>query len=350
MRPTLAVLLAALAAAGCLKPITVNTVDHIKMDSPINGHFTAELPPVSNPSPVMQVPVAGPACKGAKVALIDVDGLLVDENLTGLLSLGENPVALFHEKLSAAAADPQIGAVVVRINSPGGGVAASEMMRKELQAFREGTGRPVVACLMDVGTGGAYYLATAADRVFAHPATVTGGVGVIINLYNLVDTLQQFNVRYQPVKSGPNIDMGSVTTALTPEARQHLQAMADEFHEHFVGMVRMRRPMLCTADGTTLDGRVFTARQALDRGLIDQVGFLDEAIESARQLAGRPGAAVVMFRRCNDPARSVYAISPNTPMQAGLVPASIPGLDRSKLPTFLFLWQPDPTLEKLTGR
>jgi protease-4 len=354
MRPTLAslaALLAALTAAGCLRPFNVNTVDRIKFENPITGHFSAEIPPVSNPSPVLEVPVGGPkSCKGPKVALIDVDGLLVDENLTGLLSLGENPVALFHEKLQAAAADPNVGAVVVRINSPGGGVAASEMMWKELQTFRRDTGRPVVACLMDLGTGGAYLLATAADRIVAHPATVTGGVGVIINLYNLIDTMQQFNVRYQPIKSGPNIDMGTVTAALTPEAKKQLQAMADEFHQRFQEAVRQGRPALNPGQGATLDGRVFTARQAQERGLIDQVGYLDDAVAGARELAGQPGAGVVMYRRCNDPARSVYAISPNTPMQTGLVPVSVPGLDRSRLPTFLYLWQPEPTLEKLSGR
>jgi protease-4 len=347
---TFLLLAAILAVAGC-SGLTVNTVDRIKFETPMTGHFSAELPPVSNPSPVMEVPVAGPACgKGPKVALIDVDGLLVDENLTGFYSLGENPVALFHEKLEAAAADPCVSAVVLRINSPGGGVAATEMMVRELQAFRVHTGRPVVACLMDVGTGGAYFLATTADRVVAHPATVTGGVGVVLNLYNLVDTMAQFNVRYQPIKAGPNIDMGSTTAALTPEAKKQLQAMADEFHDHFRQTVRERRPAADLADGTALDGRVFTAHQALRKGLIDQVGFLDDAIACAKELAGQPCAGVVMFRRCNDPARSPYAISPNTPLQAGLVPASIPGLDRTRLPTFLYLWQPEPTMEKLTGR
>jgi protease-4 len=158
------------------------------------------------------------------------------------------------------------------------------------------------------------------------------------------------NIVPQPIKSGKNIDVGSMATSLRPEAKRLLQVMADEFHGRFQDVVRRQRPGVDPADGTTFDGRVFTARQALERHLIDQVGYLEDALALARQQAGQPGAGVVLFHRPNDPARTPYATTPNMPLQATWPPFSMPGADRSRLPTFLYLWQPDPTLERLSGK
>jgi protease-4 len=296
------------------------------------------------------MPVQAGTGKGSKIALVDVDGLLLNFNLSGPYSAGENPVDVFREKLDAAAADAEVCAVVVRINSPGGGAAASDMMWRELSAFREKTHRPVVACVMDLGTSGAYYVATAADRIVAHPLTVTGGVGVVLNLYNLRDFMSTFNVVYQGIKAGPNADFGSMTNELSPEAKKLLQGIADEFYDRFKSVVRQRRPKVNVAGDAALDGRVFTARQALDRGLIDRIGYLDDALAEARALAGQSEARVVLFHRRNDPAWSPYATTPNVPLQASFLPYSLPGADRTRLPLFLYLWQPDPTLDRMSGK
>jgi protease-4 len=175
-------------------------------------------------------------------------------------------------------------------------------------------------------------------------------VGVVLNLYNLEDFMGGLNIVAQPIKSGKNIDAGTVLRPLTQEAQRLLQGMADEFHDHFKEVVRRQRPHLDACGDETLDGRVFTASQALRRGLIDQVGYLDDAIAAARQAAGRVDARVVLLHRCNDPARTPYATTPNVPAQAALFPFSLPGAERSRLPTFLYAWQPDPTLERLGGK
>jgi protease-4 len=323
------------------------------MDTPVemNGHFIQETPPVSRNGPVVEMPVAGcRAGQGPRIALIDVDGLLLNSDLAGPYSVGENPVALFREKLDAVAADPAVAAVVVRINTPGGGVTATDIMWHDLQTFRARTHRPVVACLMDLGAGGGYYLATASDLIVAHPTTVTGGIGVILNLYNLKDAMAYFNVLSQFIKAGPNIDMGTMTSALTPEARKLLQGMADEFHLRFRRLVEQSRPGINAKDESNFDGRVFTAAQALERRLIDRIGYLDDALDAARQLARVGEAAVVLFHRGNDSAHSPYATTPNVPLQSTFLPVSVPGLDRARLPTFLYLWQPEPTMERLGGR
>jgi protease-4 len=271
-------------------------------------------------------------------------------DFTGFYSVGENPIAFFREKLDAAAGDANIHALVVRINSPGGSVTASDIMWRDLQAFRARTHKPVVVCLMDLGTGGAYYVATAGDLIIAHPTSVVGGIGVILNLYNLKDLMAQYNIFPQEIKSGENIDLGTTSHKLKPEEATLLQTMANEFHARFIQVVRQARPLLDPAGGTTFDGRVFTASQALERGLIDRIGYLDEAIEAARQMAHADQPRLVLLHRCNDPTRSVYAVTPNTPTTLLSLPFSLPGLDRSRLPTFLYMWQPEPTVERLNGR
>lgn len=286
---------------------------------------------------------------GPKIALIDVDGLLLNMDMTGFYSMGENPVSLFREKLDRIARDPCVRAVVIRINSPGGGVTASDIMADDLVRFKAKTGLPVVACLMDIAAGGAYYLACGADVIVAHPTTISGGIGVILNQYNLQDLMAQFNVIGLPIKSGEFIDMGSVARPPTEEGRALLQQMADEFHARFKEAVAAKRPLTAVHAAMVFDGRVFSGRQATQYGLVDTVGYLDDAIQIAQETGGAPGARVVMFHRSNDPVRSPYSITPNVPIQSALFPLSIPGLDRSRLPTFLYLWQPDPTLEKWGG-
>lgn len=332
---------------GCRNGLQIGTHSEVALTTPIQGAVTTNV--AATPlGPIVPMPIdAGGPCKtGAKIALIDVDGLLVNQTTTGPIFVGDNPVALFQEKLEATRADTDVCAVVIRINSPGGGVTACDVMRHLLERYRQTTGRPVIVCLVDVGTGGAYYLATAADVIVAHPTTITGGIGVIWNSYNLRDMMAQFNVVPQTVKAGANIDMGSVNQAIPPDTRKLLQQMADEYHYRFITAVQTARPKVNPKDLTTFDGRIFTAEQAFQRGLIDAVGYLDEAIELAKQKAQQPQARVVMYGRAASPAFSTYADRSNAlPTQAPLS-IRMPGLERSRLPTFLYLWQPEPTLDR----
>ncbi|MBP3957469.1 signal peptide peptidase SppA [Gemmata sp. G18] len=308
-----------------------------------------DTPPVSpSAGPLKPVVVQAGA---SRIAIIDVDGLILNTPFVGPLSCGENPVALFREKLEATACDSCVKAVVLRINSPGGGVAACISMRHDLERFKERTRLPVVACLMDTATGGAYYLASGADQIVAGPATVTGGLGVILNLFNLRDLMAQFNVIPQAIKSGEFSDIGTSARALTEGEKAILQAMATEFHNQLIADMKRARP--AATDAVVFDGRIFTGSQAKARGLVDHIGDLDEALQLATGI-GCPGTnvrpGVVMYRRTNDPARSIYAVTANVPLQgSGLFP-SLPGLDRAKMPTFLSLWQPELSIEKLGGK
>jgi protease IV len=320
------------------------------------SRFSNILAPVNPEAGPMQPVLAEEGACALRIAIVDVDGLILNTPFVGPMSVGENPVAAFREKLEAVERDPCIKGVVLRINSPGGGVAACITMRHDLEKFKQRSHLPVVACLMDLAAGGSYYLASAADQVVAGPATVTGGIGVILNLFNLRDLMAQFNIIPQIVKSGEHVDIGTSARALDPAEKAILQSMADEFHKQLQGDIALSRPKLDLKGGTTFDGRIFTGNQALARGLVDRIGDLDDAIQLASQLgcAGlNPNEVkpqVVLYRRSNDPAHSIYAITANIPLQgAGLLP-NLPGLDRSKLPTFLSVWQPELTLERLGGK
>jgi protease IV len=331
------------AVAGCALP-------QLHVDS--QAHVTPEFPSAGNSGPLheMVVPECDPRRDGPVIAVVDVDGLLLNTDFAGLGSAGENPVSVFRERLDAIACNPCVRGVVLRINSPGGGVTATDIMWHDLNVFKTRTHLPVVACLLDVGAGGAYYVATAADQIVAHPTTITGGIGVILNTYNLQDALQQFNVLAVPIKSGDKIDLASPTKAMDAQQKKLLQAMADEFHNRFRDIVGRGRPEANLEDKTLLDGRVFTATEAMNRKLIDTIGYLDDAVEMARQMGHAHGAQVVLYHRARDWAHSPYSTTPNIPAGISTLPISLPGYDRSRLPGFLYLWEPEPTMEKISGK
>lgn len=333
-------------------PITGKIDTDARVLAGFKGSVDVRIPPVSDPGPIVPVIVRGGSAgpHAPRVALIDVDGLLLNQNLTGLYSAGENPVAAFREKLEAASIDPRVRSLVLRINSPGGGVAASDLMAEELHRFRKVTRKPIVACLLDVATGGAYYLAVGADRVVALPTTITGGIGALVNHTNLEDAMAQVNVRVEAVKAGALVDMGSVTAPLPDDVRQLFQDMANGFRDRFTARVAFHRPTMSLADRKAVaDGRIVAGPKALGVHLVDELGYPDDAIAEAERLAGVGGSEVVIFQRAGYPVRSIYATVPNVPLQSELIPISYPGLERSKMPTFLYLWQADPTLSRIGG-
>lgn len=312
-------------------------------DMKMSGEVATVMRSDNKASHLVSVPVYGKTSVNAnRVCVIDVDGLLINKNMSGMGSLGENPVALFREKIDAVSADSSVSAIVLRINSSGGGVTASDMLARDLEQLAQRRGIPVVACILETGTGGAYYLAVGADRIVAHPTAIVGGIGVILNVYNLEDMMGQFGISPSPVKSGDRIDMGSPLRTMDESERNALKQLAGQFHQRFKSRVTQHRQV--AEDCELFDGRVITGQEAQAKGLVDQVGYLDDAILMAKQLAGLPEQApVVMLRRDNDRAYTALDITPNIPTTSTILPLRVPGLDRASLPTFLYLWQPDPS-------
>jgi protease-4 len=332
----------------------IHTDDHVEGSFGMNGKFEVRQPATTDAGPVVPIiikPGAG-GPQSSRVAVLDVDGLLLNQNFSGSGSVGENPVASFKEKLDAAGCDPRVRAIVVRINSPGGGVAASDLMAEELARFRQRSGKPAVASLLDVATGGGYYLAVGCDRIVALPTTVTGGVGALINHERLQGASNYFNAAHETLKSGDLIDMGDVTAVQEDDLKEPTRTlflnMAKGFHERFINRVTTYRPAIRRTDPKEwTDGRILDATKARAIHMIDSLGYPEDAVAEAEKLAGAPGSEVVIFQRAEYPTRSIYATVPNTPVQIAAFPFSVPALDRSKLPTFLYLWQPDPTITRV---
>jgi protease-4 len=278
-----------------------------------------------------------------KIALIDVEGLIANARTSSLLGGGDNPVTLFKERLDAAADDPKVKAVVLRINSPGGAVTASDIMYQDLCRFRAETGKPVVACFMDVAASGGYYLAMGCDRIYAHPTTVTGSIGVIMSLYNAHDLLAKVGVSSNAIKSGPNKDLGNPARPMTDAERAILQGMVDRFYGEFVQVVCKGRGLPEEQVRQLADGRIYSGKQAQELGLVDEVGYLDDAIECAKDLACIRDARVVAYDRGKGHRGCIYAKGPSIPSEI-TVKIDVPALNAwaggQCGAAFLYLWEP----------
>jgi protease-4 len=275
-----------------------------------------------------------------KVAVIDVSGIIMNAKCSSfLLGDGDNPLTLFRERLDAAADDPHVKAVILRINSPGGAVTASDIMYQDLVKFRHKTQKPVVACMMDVAASGAYYLAMGCDQVYAHPSTVTGSIGVIMSLYNATGLFQKIGVASDPIKSGPNKDLGNPARPMTEEERAILQGMVNSFYDQFVHIVVEGRHLPEDRVRALADGRVYTGIDAQKLGLVDKVGYLEDAIKEAKDRAGVKDAAVIAYDRGDGYRGSIYAGMPNIPSQIN-VKLDVPVLSNPGGATFMYLWEP----------
>jgi protease-4 len=182
----------------------------------------------------------------------------------------------------------------------------------------------------------------------AIPSTVVGGIGVILNVYDAKEGMKLIQVNDVSIRAGKKIDMGTSVRLLEDEGEEQklLQSMADGYHNRFKQVVSQARP---SVKKELFDGRVMTGPQALEAGLVDTLGYLDDALRIAGTLAKVEQAMPVMYRRSGDAARTLYATTPNRPIHTQIMPMSIPGMDRSKLPLFLYMWQPEPTLMKVSG-
>lgn len=224
---------------------------------------------------------------GNAVGLILLEGVITTGTSgSGLLGsvLGSDSVLV---ELRRAREDSATRAVVLRINSPGGSAAGSQEIAREVQRLRE-AGKVVVASMGDVAASGAYWVASAAQHIVANPGTITGSIGVILEVQNLEGLYGKLGIRYETIKSGPHKDMGSSSRPLDEEERAILQGMVDDIFGQFVDQVAKGRAGKLTREQVLAlaDGRIFTGRQALENGLIDELGNLRDSIQKAADLAG----------------------------------------------------------------
>ncbi|MBN2592623.1 MAG: signal peptide peptidase SppA [Sedimentisphaerales bacterium] len=277
-----------------------------------------------------------------KITIIDVDGQLFNRQKGGWLRRGENPVSLFIEKLDKVAADRSVKAVILRLNSPGGTVAASDIMYHHLQKFRQQTGKPVIACVLGIGCSGAYYIACGCDGIIAQPSSVVGNIGTIFQTFSVAGTMEKIGVKAVTIKSGELKDMASPLHDLNEEERKVLEGIIEHHSEQFFEVVRNGRKKIDERKMTELsDGRVFTAEQALEQGLIDKIGYLDDGINWAKEMAGVKKSRVVIYSRPSSYMPNAYGVaSANADGIGPLVNLELPEWLNSDGAQFLYLWLP----------
>jgi protease IV len=268
-----------------------------------------------------------------KILLLDISGFISSRDSDSMPGAAKEPglLARVREELDRAREDRSVKAVVLRINSPGGGVTASDVLYHELKKFKTETGVKVLAHIMDVGASGAYYAALAADRITAQPTSVTGSIGVIMYRFDATGLMQKIGIQSIEISSGDRKGMGSPFRPLSAEEKALFQNMIDSLQGRFVNAVAEGRRLAPEKVRTIADGRIYTSQEALDAGLIDGIGYLDDVIAQAKEMAHLSHASVVTYYRPGEYRANLYSLSlVNIDMGALAEPGA----------RFLYVWWP----------
>ena len=219
-----------------------------------------------------------------RVALIRIEGVILDAQAT----IGE---------LKHYSENPLVKAIVLRIDSPGGGVVPSQEIHDAVKRVKNKSNKAVIASMGTVAASGGYYIAAATDRIIANPGTLTGSIGVIMEMANFEGLLKKIGVEGVVIKSGRFKDVGSPLRKMSDEERKLLQSVMDDVHHQFIQAVADGRSLELSDVEPLADGRIFTGRQAKEARLVDELGDLDDAIHIAADIAGMEGEPKVVEPR-----------------------------------------------------
>lgn len=290
--------------------------------------------------PLKEFTISGKGEK--KILVVPVRGIISDQQ-KGKIFEKPTMVQEIVSQLRMAEKDKQIKAVVLKINSPGGSATASDIIYHEIMRYKEKSGVKVVAAMMDLAASGGYYVALPADRILAHPTTITGSIGVIMLLPKIDGLMEKLGVTVDVQKSGKNKDMGSPFRQPTAEERQILQHVTDELGRRFAGLVERHRKMNKERLAQVTTAKIFIASEAQAVGLIDEIGYLNDALSSARKLAGlSDNARVVVYRRKQYANDNIYNTSTtqSAKMDFSMIQLDLPGGFASLETGFYYLWLP----------
>jgi protease-4 len=219
---------------------------------------------------------------GDRLALIRIEGIITDSRETT-------------EELKEYVKNPSIKAIVLRIDSPGGAVAPSQEIYEEVR--KAVAKKKVLVSMGSVAASGGYYIASPATRIIANPGTLTGSIGVIMEIPNIEGLMNKLGIKTEVVKSGKHKDIASIFRGIGKEEREILQGVLDNVHTQFIKAVAEGRKMLPSDVEKISDGRVFTGEQALKAGLIDELGNLEDTVQVAAKLSGIRGEPVVVSKK-----------------------------------------------------
>lgn len=219
---------------------------------------------------------------GDRIGIVRVEGPIIDS---------KNAI----EEIKEYSKDPSIKAIVLRVDSPGGAVAPSQEIYEEVR--KAASAKKVVVSMGSIAASGGYYISAPATRIVANPGTLTGSIGVIMEIPNIEGLLNKIGVKAEVIKSGKHKDIASAFRGIGKEEREILQGVMDDVHDQFINAVAEGRKMLPGDVKKLADGRVFTGKQAKDAGLVDDLGNLEDAIKEAAKLSGIKGEPTVVSRK-----------------------------------------------------
>jgi protease-4 len=219
---------------------------------------------------------------GDKIAIVEVKGVISQSS--GVI-----------EELQQYLADDGVKAIILRVDSPGGGVGPAQEIYREIMRIRSTSKKKVVTSMGSVAASGGYYIACASDRIVANPGTITGSIGVIMQFSNLEELLKKIGVKGVVLKSGEHKDIGSPFREMTPEEKRIMQEVLDNVHQQFIQAVADGRKLERSKVAEIADGRILTGEQAKNLGLVDQLGNLQDTIDVTAKMVGIEGKPNVLY-------------------------------------------------------
>ena len=278
-----------------------------------------------------------------KVLVVSMRGVISTRPKEGSLRTMPSMVQEVVSQLRMAEKDKEIKCLLLKVDSPGGTATASDILYNEILAFKERTNVKIVVAMMDIAASGGYYVSLPADVIFAHPTSITGSIGVVFMRPNVTELIHKIGFAMDVNKSGKNKDMGSPFRRPTEEETQMLQDLTDGLADRFLMLVARHRDLTETTVSTISTARVYLPNEAKALGLIDKIGYLDEAIAEAIQISGLPEKAkVVAYRRTVFPNDNLYnPLTTRSNIQAKpLLDMGIQNTATHLSPGFYYVWTP----------
>lgn len=249
-----------------------------------------------------------------KVLVVSIKGFISDGPRGLPLAKRPGTVQEVVSQLRKAEKDKKIKALILKIDSPGGTVTASDMIYHEIMKYKESSGVKVVAMMMGVAASGGYYAALSSDFIMAHPTTITGSIGVVFLRPNVTGLMGKIGLDIEVDKSGQRKDMGSPFRATTPEERRIMQKLIDDMADRFLTLATQRRKLSAEVRAVISSGQIYPSDEALRLGLIDRIGYIDDAVREIAKTSGLPAdAKVVVYRRYEYHDDNIYAASAPKP-------------------------------------
>ncbi|MDA3896169.1 MAG: signal peptide peptidase SppA [Desulfobacteraceae bacterium] len=275
-----------------------------------------------------------------KVLMIPVFGIISDIPSRGIIFTQPSMVQDIVSQLRLAEKDPEIKAVLFKIDSPGGSVTASDILYHEIKSFKERTGVKVASVIMNVAASGGYYMALPSDLIVSHPTSMTGSVGVIFLQPKFYELMDKIGVGVSANTSGKNKDMGSPFRETTDAEEKIFQSLTDSLGKRFIDLVVAHRQISPEAVKDVASARIYLADEALALGLIDEIGYIDDAISRTKEMADLDeNCQVIVYRRVEYPDDNLYntqarAASMNSP----LIDLGLPDTSFLNRAGFYYLW------------